>query len=152
MASPPRDLLGDLPTVAFCEANVLVKALDPEARHDLLAVGEVQDYEAGELIAADAGDERIYLVREGRTAVLLERDGKAVEVAVLERGAFFGEGRVLGDPVAGALVARTEATVLAFPAPVLGALAERFPRVKKLLESIRAARQKDAAQKLGAGG
>ena len=152
MASPPRDLLGDLSTVAFVEANVLLKALDAEARHDLLAVGEVQDYEAGELIAADSGDEKIYLVREGRTAVLLERDGKAVEVAVLERGAFFGEGRVLGDPVLGALVARTEATVLAFPAPVLAALAEGAPRVKRLLESIRAARQKDAAHKLGEAG
>jgi len=152
MASPPRDLLGDLATVAFVEANVLLKTLDAEARRDLLAVGEVQDYEPGELIAADSGDERIYLIREGRAGVLLERDGKAVEVAVLERGAFFGEGRVLGEPVAGALVARTEATVLAFPAPVLAALAERFPRVKKLLEAIRAARQKDAAHKLGEAG
>jgi len=149
MASPPRDLLGDLATVAFVEANVLLKTLDAEARRDLLAVGEVQDYEPGELIAADSGDERIYLIREGRAGVLLERDGKAVEVAVLERGAFFGEGRVLGEAVAGALVARTEATVLAFPAPVLAALAERTPRVKRLLETIRAARQKDAAQKLG---
>jgi signal-transduction protein with cAMP-binding, CBS, and nucleotidyltransferase domain len=149
MSSPPREAWGDLAATAFVEANVLFRSLDGEARRDLLQLATLEDYEAGQLIAADAGDERVYLIRDGSAAVLLDRGGAAVEVAHLERGAFFGEGRVLGSPVAGALVARTDVSVVTFPAPVMTALAERFPKVRKLLEAVKAARQKDAAQRLG---
>ncbi len=149
MSSAPREVWGDLAATAFVESNVLFRSLDPEARRDMLQLATQADYEAGELVAADAGDERAYLVREGRAAVLLDRGGAAVEVAQLERGAFFGEGRVLGNPVAGALVARTDLAVVTFPAPVLGAVAERFPKVRKLLEAVKAAREKDAAERLG---
>jgi signal-transduction protein with cAMP-binding, CBS, and nucleotidyltransferase domain len=149
MSSAPREAWGDLAATAFVEANVLFRSLDPEARQDLLRLATLEEYEAGQLIAADAGDERVYLVRDGSAAVLLDRGGTAVEVACLERGAFFGEGRVLGQPVAGALLARTDVSVVTFPAPVLAAVAERFPKVRKLLEAVKAAREKDAAQRLG---
>jgi CRP-like cAMP-binding protein len=148
MSSAPREAWGDLAVTAFVEANLLFRSMDPEARQDLLQVAQVEDYEAGELVAADAGDEKVYLVREGTAAVLLEKDGAAFEVALLEKGAFFGEGRVLGHPVAGALVARTDVSVVTFPAPVVAALAERFPKVHKLLETIRAVHLKNAAQRL----
>jgi len=149
MASEPRAVWGDLAATAFVEANALFRSLDPEARRDLLQVAKVEDYEAGELIAADAEDERVYLVREGTATVLLDRGGTAIEVAVLERNAFFGEGRVLGNAVPGALVARTEVSLVTFPASVIQAMAERYPRVHKLLEAVQAARLKDAAAKLG---
>lgn len=149
MASPPREVWGDLAATAFVEANVLFRSLDAEARQDLLQLARQEDYEAGELIAADAGDERVYLLRDGAAAVLLDRGGRVVEVAHLERGAFFGEGRVLGNPVAGALVARTDVSTVTFPAPVLAAVAERFPKVRKLLEAVKAARERDAASRLG---
>jgi signal-transduction protein with cAMP-binding, CBS, and nucleotidyltransferase domain len=150
MASAQRPVWGDLAATAFVEANVLFRSLDPEARRDLVQVAMLEDYQPGELIAADGEDERVYLVRDGQAAVLLARDGgAAVEVAVLERNALFGEGRVLGGAVPGALVARTEVTVATLPAPVLKAIAARYPKVHKLLEAVRTARLKDAAQKLG---
>ena len=152
MSSPPREVWGDLAATAFVEANVLFRSLDPEARRDLIQLATQEEYEAGQLIAADAGDERVYLIRDGSAAVLLDQGGVAVEVAHLERGAFFGEGRVLGNPVAGALVARTDVSVVTFPAPVLAAVAERFPKVRKLLEAVKAAREKDAASRLGGQG
>jgi CRP-like cAMP-binding protein len=102
------------------------------------------------VIAADAEDERLYLVREGTAAVLLSRDGVAIEVGLLERNAIFGEGRVLGEPRPGALVARTAVSVVTFPAPVMTVLADRFPRLRHMLEAVRAVRLKDAADKLGA--
>ena len=40
---------------------------------------------------------------------------------------------MLGDPVAGALVARTDVSVVTFPAPVLTAVAERFPKGESLV-------------------
>jgi signal-transduction protein with cAMP-binding, CBS, and nucleotidyltransferase domain len=150
MPSAPREVWGDLAATAFVEANVLFRSLDPEARRDLVQVAELEDYQPGELIAADGEDQRVYLIRDGHAAVLLASEGgPAVEVAVLERNALFGEGRVLGGAVPGALVARTEVTVVTLPAPVVRAISERYPKVQKLLEAVRAARHKDAAQKLG---
>jgi len=145
-----REAWGDLAATAFVEANVLFKLMDDEARQDLLQLAHVEDFEAGELIAADGEDERLYLVRDGTAAVLLSRDGVAVEVGELERNAIFGEGRVLGGSRPGALVARTAVSVLTFPAPVVAAVAERFPKVRRMLEVVRAARLKDAAHKLEA--
>jgi CRP-like cAMP-binding protein len=149
MPSAPREIWGDLAATAFVESNVLFRLLDDEARRDLLQLAQVEDYQPGELIAADAQDERIYLVRDGTATVLLSRGGVAVEVGSLERNAIYGEGRVLGAPLPGALVARTPVSVVTFPAPVMAAMVERFPRIRRMLEAVRAARQKEAADKLG---
>ncbi|HET9554639.1 MAG TPA: cyclic nucleotide-binding domain-containing protein [Anaeromyxobacteraceae bacterium] len=149
MAPAPREVWGDLAATAFVEASVLFRSLDPEARRDILQLARSEGYAAGEPIADPAQEERLLLVREGSASVLLPRDGGEVEAAVLERGAFFGEERVLGEPLAARLVARSDVELVAFPAPVVAALSERFPRVKKLLEAVAAARRKDAAQRLG---
>jgi CRP-like cAMP-binding protein len=150
MPSEPREVWGDLVATAFVEANLLFRSLDDEARRDLLQLARVEDFQPGELIAADGEDGRLYLIREGTAAVLLAGPGgTAVEAATLERNAVFGEGRVLGEPSPGALVARTEVSVVTLPAPVVAALGQRFPRVPKLLEAIRAARQKDAGGRAG---
>jgi signal-transduction protein with cAMP-binding, CBS, and nucleotidyltransferase domain len=140
MASAPREVFGDLATTAFVESSLLFRSLDPEARRDLLQLAQRTTWAAGEIVSG-VDDEGFYLVLEGRAVVTVE----SLEVASLERGAFFGEGRVLGAGVPAALVARTEVAAVMFPASVVAALAERFPRVKKLLEAIHAAREKDAA-------
>ncbi len=150
MPSAPREVWGDLAATAFVEANALFRSLDDEARQDLLRLAQVEDYLAGESIAANDGDERLYLVRDGTATVLRSRDGVAVEVGSLERNAIYGEGRVLGEPLPGALVARTAVSVVTFPAPVMAAVVERFPKVRRMLEAVRTAREKDAAERLGA--
>jgi hypothetical protein len=55
---------------------------------------------------------------------------------------------VLGQGRALTLVSTSDLSVVTFPAPMIGALAERFPKMKKLLEVVQAAREKDAAAKL----
>jgi signal-transduction protein with cAMP-binding, CBS, and nucleotidyltransferase domain len=149
MPSAPRAVWGDLAATAFVEANALFRALDDEARQDLLQLAHLEDFQAGELIAADGDGERLYLVRDGTVAMLRSREGVDVEVGRLERNAVFGEGPVLGDPLPGALVARTPVSVVTFPAPVMAAVAERLPRIRHMLEVIRLAREKDAAAQLG---
>ncbi len=149
MPSAPREVWGDLAATAFVEANVLFHALDAEARQDLMQLAHLVDYQPGELIATDGEEERLLLVRDGTAAVLVSKDGDAVEVGALERNGIYGEGWVLGAPRPGALVARTPVSVVAFPAPVMAALAERFPRMRRLLETVRVARDKDAAARLG---
>ena len=147
MASAPRPVWGDLATTAFVESSHLFKSLDPDARRDLLQVATLSVLAAGETVRAE-GDEAFYLVLDGSAAVLVPGRERPVEIAHLERGAFFGEGRVLGTGRAAALSAVTEVTVVAFPAPVIAAIGERFPRVRKLLEAVLAARERDASERL----
>lgn len=147
MASAPREVWGDLATTAFVESSHLFKSLDAEARRDLLQVAQVRTFAAGEMISGES-DDSFYLVRDGSAALLVAAAEGPVEVGRLERGAFFGEGRVLAAGRRAALAALTEVTAVAFPVPVLAAMAERFPKIHKLLGAVLAAREKDVAHKL----
>ncbi len=149
MASARRPVWGDIATTTFVESSHLFKSLDADARRDLLQVATMVDVAPGEVVPAPADSgESFYLVRDGSAAVLVHgRDGP-VEIARLERGAFFGEGRVLGGGRPASLAAVTELTVVAFPAPVIGAIGARYPKVRKLLEAVLAARERDAAERL----
>ena len=147
MASLPREVWGDLATTALVEASHLFKSLDPAARRDLLQVARLVECAPGEVVSA-AADDGFYLLRDGAAAVLLDGGSGPAEIAVLERGAFFGEGRVLGGGRPASLAARTAVAAVVFPAPMIAALAERFPRMKRLLEAVLAARERDAAARL----
>jgi signal-transduction protein with cAMP-binding, CBS, and nucleotidyltransferase domain len=149
MPSAPREVWGNLAATAFVEANVLFRSLDAEARQDLLQLARLEDFQPGELIAADPEDQRLYLIRDGTATVLLSREGVAVDAGSLERNGIYGEGRVLGEARPGVLVARTAVSVVTIPAPVLSALAVRFPKVRRLLEAVQTARERDAEGALG---
>jgi hypothetical protein len=147
MASEPREAFGDLATTAFVESSILFRSLDDGARLDLLQVGQIQSFSPDEVIST-AADDRFFIVREGSAAVLTEGASGPLELYRLERGALFGVGRALGRGRVAWLQALTEVHVIFFPAPVVGVLAERFPKVKKLLEAVQAARNKEAAGRL----
>jgi CRP-like cAMP-binding protein len=138
MASAPAEVFGDLAITAFVESSLLFKSLDPEARRDLLQLAQRISWAPGEVASAE-GEDGFLLVVDGTAVAVIG----GADASVLERGAFFGEGRVLGLGRPTALAARTEATLVAFPAPMIAAMAERFPRMKKLLEAVHAAREKD---------
>ncbi|HET6438233.1 MAG TPA: cyclic nucleotide-binding domain-containing protein [Anaeromyxobacter sp.] len=140
MASVSREVLGDLAATAFVESNPLFRSLGAEERHDLLELARLVDFAAGEL-ASGEGEESFILVLDGKGSAQL----KGVEVAHLGRGATFGEGRVLGTGRPLALLAADDLTVVAFPAPMIAALAERHPKLKKLLEAVQAARDREIA-------
>jgi CRP-like cAMP-binding protein len=148
MASAPREVFGDLATTAFVAASHLFKSLDDEARRDLLQLARLVAFSAGETVSAES-DEGFYLLVDGSASASAPGAAGPVEIAQLERGAFFGEGRVLGGARPASLVARTDVSVVAFPGPMIGVMAERFPKVRKLLEAVHAAREKDAAARLG---
>ncbi len=142
MASAPREVLGDLAATAFVESSPLFRSLEPEARRDLLQLAQRVDYAAGELVSGE-GDESFLLLLDGGASA----QASGVEIAHLGRGATFGEGRVLGMGRPLTLVAATDVAVVVFPAPMIAALGERFPKMKKLLEVVGAAREKEAASK-----
>jgi CRP-like cAMP-binding protein len=140
MTSAPREVWGDLAVTAFVESSPLFRSLDPDARCDLLQMAQLVTCAPGEPVSAE-GEETFVLLVEGSAA--LQVDG--AEVAHLNRGATFGEGRALGIPLGAALTARTEVTAVVFPVSMIAALAERFPRMKRLLEAVRVARDKEAS-------
>jgi signal-transduction protein with cAMP-binding, CBS, and nucleotidyltransferase domain len=142
MATAPREVWGDLATTAFVESSHLFKSLDPDARRDLLQVARVVGFSAGEAISGEAA-EGFCLVLDGAAA-----PPGAAEAGRLERGAFFGEALVLGAPGRTALAASGDVTLVVFPAAVIAAISERFPKVRRLLEAVRAARGRDAGQPL----
>jgi CRP-like cAMP-binding protein len=147
MASAPREVWGDLATTAFVEASHLFKSLDPGARRDLLQLARVVSFAPGEVVSPEA-DESFHLLVDGTAAVYVSAPSGQVEIARLERGAFFGEARVLGGGRRTSLAALSDVTLVAFPAPVIAAMSERFPKMKKLLEAVLAARERNAAQKV----
>jgi len=149
MASEPREVQGDLATTAFVESSHLFKSLDPDARRDLLGLARVQGFEPGDVVSS-ASDDSFVLIYEGTATLWGSRGETAVELATLERGAFHGESHVLGGGLPAALVARGDLVVVTFPTPVVAAMAERYPKLKKLLEMMKAARDKEAASRLTA--
>lgn len=152
MASDAREVWGDLATSAFVQSSHLFKSLDEEAMQDLLKLASCVTYAAGEPIVreGDAGDE-FFLIKDGVAAVTAQKNGTEHELGHLDKGAFFGEYAVLtGKPRMATVTARTEVTAVRFPAPMIAAFAERFPKVKKLLDAVKAAREKDAEAKLSA--
>jgi CRP-like cAMP-binding protein len=148
MATEPREVWGDLATTAFVEASLLFKSLDADARRDLLQVATVVGLAAGEQVCGDAAD-GFCLVLEGAAAVSAAEDAGAAEGGRLERGAFFGEAAVLGAPRRTQVVALDEVTLVVFPAAVIAAVSERFPKVRRLLEAVLAAREREAGQQAG---
>ncbi|HEY7725782.1 MAG TPA: cyclic nucleotide-binding domain-containing protein [Anaeromyxobacteraceae bacterium] len=136
---------GDLVATAFVESSPLFRSLDDEARQDLLQVAEQLTFLAGEEVVREGepGDD-IFMVREGQAAVSRGAEAGA-QIAVLDRGAVFGEFVAMGSPVRTATVrARTALAVIRFPGAVVVALAARFPKVGRLLEHVRAARERDS--------
>ncbi len=151
MASDPKEVWGDLATSAFVRSSHLFKSLDEEACQDLLKLAQVQVYGPGEtLIGEGSTGDDFFLVRDGSAALSADRGGRALGLGHLERGGFFGEEKLLGGAGHPAtVVALTEVAVVRFPAPMVAALAERFPKVGQLLQAVAAARQKELAARGG---
>ncbi len=152
MASEAREVWGDLAASAFVQENHLFRILDEEARRDLVKLSRFQTFSPGErIIECGQAGEEFFLVRAGLARVTVPRGGQPVELGTLEQGAFFGEFRLLtGSPHGADVSAVTELTVVRFPAPMILALCQRFPRMRRLLELVKEARERANAERLGA--
>jgi signal-transduction protein with cAMP-binding, CBS, and nucleotidyltransferase domain len=136
MPGEPREVWGDLPATAFIGASVLFRTLDDSTREDLLKLASLQSFAPGESIGED-GEGDLFLVRAGTAVITLRQDGTVA--ATVERGGYFGD--MIAEPGSPEEVrAHTALDVIRFPGPMIAALAERFPRVGKLLEALRTAR------------
>jgi len=108
--------------------------LTDRERHDWLAQAQVRDYRRGEVVVRQGEPAEVFCVVEGGFLKLAQLTADGHEVIVR----FVGP----GEPFAGVVAlqaARYPVTALAveatrlraWPAPVLGALLERYPQVRK---------------------
>ena len=150
MASEPRQVWGDLATSAFVQGSHLFRTLGEEETRDLLKLAATVSYAPGERVLLEGGAvDDFFLVRDGVAVVTAWRDGQYLELGLLEKGAFFGEFRLIaGVPHVATVTARTELEVVRFPAPMIAALASRHPKVRQLLEAVKAGREKENQARL----
>ncbi len=82
--------------ISFLVSTPFFDRLDPAERAEVIRIMEVQRLTDGEVIfhEGEAGD-AWYVIFEGEARVLMDADGGARELAVLKRGACFGEMAIL---------------------------------------------------------
>jgi small-conductance mechanosensitive channel/CRP-like cAMP-binding protein len=105
----------------------LFAGLGEEMLAELAQASRVKTYGNGEAIVrqGEAG-ESMFVIRSGRAAVVLEPDRR--EVAVIERGGYFGEMSMLtGDPRTATVLARGDTRVFEISAELFRRLAASYP-------------------------
>lgn len=130
----------------------LFKSLDDEGRVRALQESSLHTFAKGTVILREGqpGDE-FYLIASG--TVRVETTGAdpehPVELAILGRGAFFGEVSVLtGRPRTASVTAVDDVLVVVFSQDLVERLLEAYPRVRKLLDAIVLGRARDTIEKI----
>lgn len=105
----------------------LFATLTDAQRSEIAAVTVPKTYGDGETIVREGHPgESMYVVSSGRVAVLIGADMR--EVAIIERGGYFGEMSLLtGEPRTATVVARGETVVLELGAELFRRVAEESP-------------------------
>ncbi len=148
-----RPISGQLAVCAFLEKQALWKGLKREDLELLFRAGRVLRCAAGEVILREGepGD-LLFQVYSGAVRVLGKGPRGPLELARLQRGALFGEvGFLAGRPRTASVVAAEPSEVLCFGRPELEPLLAANPKVRKLMETMMAARAQDTIAKALAG-
>jgi small-conductance mechanosensitive channel/CRP-like cAMP-binding protein len=127
--------------------------LDGQIVRQLAASSQRKLYDAGEVLVREGeqGDS-LFVVEKGAVRVTKsdpEAEGKHVDLAILEQGAFFGEMSLLtGEPRSATIIARDPCGVLVLTKPALAATLESDPRIAESLSRALAARRLDTMETL----
>jgi small-conductance mechanosensitive channel len=131
----------------------IFQVLDEEVVRQLGAVSRRRLYDVGEPLVTegDAGDS-LFVIERGSVQVVkadASKGQKAVELAVLEEGAFFGEMSLLtGEPRSATVSAREHCGVLTLSKEALAPILEEDPRIAESFSRALAARERDTAATL----
>jgi small-conductance mechanosensitive channel len=106
----------------------LFARLSDEQRHAIAAASAIRVFGDGEAIVRQAEPgQSMFIVCGGRAVVVLEPDRR--EVAVIDRGGYFGEMSLLtGDPRSATVLARGDTSVLELDAEVFRSLGAADPK------------------------
>jgi CRP-like cAMP-binding protein len=130
----------------------LFSRLSADQRRDVAAASAIRMFGNGEaIVRQNARGHSMFIVCSGRAAVVLEPEGR--EVAVIEKGGYFGEMSLLtGDPRSASVIARGDTSVLELDADVFRALGAADPHAVEQIGLAAVARRaqltqiRDAAQ------
>jgi CRP-like cAMP-binding protein len=130
----------------------LFTSLDEEGRLRALQESSIRTFPAASVILREGepGDE-FYLIAAGTVRVQTSPgDGNPpVELAMLGRGAFFGEVSVLtGRPRTATVTAIDDVLVVVFSQDLVARLLDAYPRVRKLLDALVLGRARDTIEKI----
>ena len=106
----------------------LFSRLSEEQRREVAAASAMRVYGNGEaIVRQNTPGQSMFVICSGRAAVVLEPDRR--EVAVIEKGGYFGEMSLLtGDPRSASVIARGDVAVLELDASVFRALGAADPQ------------------------
>jgi CRP-like cAMP-binding protein len=124
----------------------LFSRLTDDQRREIAAASTMRRFGAGEVIVRqNEPGQSMFIVCSGAVAVVLEPDQR--EVAVIEKGGYFGEMSLLtGDPRSASVVARGDAEVLELDAELFRALGAADPRAVEEIGMAAMARRAELAQ------
>ena len=124
----------------------LFSRLTDDQRREIAAASTTRRFGAGEVIVRqNEPGQSMFIVCSGTVAVVLEPDRR--EVAVIEKGGYFGEMSLLtGDPRSASVVARGDAEVLELDAELFRALGAADPRAVEEIGMAAMARRAELAQ------
>jgi Mechanosensitive ion channel/Cyclic nucleotide-binding domain len=129
----------------LARVDLFSRLTDDQRRH-IAAASAIRLFGAGEVIVrqGDPG-QSMFIVCSGSVAVLLEPDRR--EVAVIEKGGYFGEMSLLtGDPRSASIVARGDAAVLELDAELFRALGAADPKAVEEMGMAAMTRRAELAQ------
>ena len=131
-----------------------LKALDAAALDELAKSVQTRTYLPQEAIVrqGDPGDE-FFIVTTGEAEVLIDSNGKPMQVATLKEGQFFGEMALLtGEPRSATVRAVTQMSVLVVSKPAMSRLFSAEPALIEQISAILADRQYRTSAKREAAG
>ena len=130
--------------------NLLFRMLDEKARHEVSKLAQLRTYQAGEtIIAQDATEAEIFLLRKGQVSVSKSHQGTQIELNKLGPGVIFGEmAEAQGVRRTASVTALQDVEVVVFPGFQLVEQLRHHKTASKLLEHIVLRRIKDQQSKL----
>ena len=143
-------MLNPLEPSALAAQSKLFALLDAPGQQRLLAVGQREDVDAGDIVVREGElGQTFYLVLDGVLAVRIAQRGASREVAVLQAGAFFGEmGALVGEDRSATVVAKTESRLLCFDAASVQAVLKDYPKVRESVMKLALQRSEDNLQQM----
>jgi CRP-like cAMP-binding protein len=131
----------------------IFRELDDEIVRQLASSSQRKLFDAGEVLVREEEEgDSLFVVEKGAVRVTKsdpEAEGRHVDLAILEEGAFFGEMSLLtGEPRSATIIARDACGVLVLTKQALALTLEADPRIAELLSRALAARRLDTMETL----
>jgi CRP-like cAMP-binding protein len=137
----------------LAKVSKLFEALDEAGRLKLLRLAKKSRHPDGHVVCreGETGDEFFVLV-EGRVRVVADDLGETKEIALLEKGAFFGEMAVLNQEKRSATVTAVgEIELVCFPRTAVDGVLAEYPAAREMLSKVGVLRSEDTLNKMMGG-